>query len=162
MDQRDLVLRHVDCYAREPWRGYGVGAAGTLRGLKEVAEALRRGEEEGGADPTAPARAAFGGGGSYGNGAAMRAHPVALAHRAVGGGGGGGGGGAGGDGGGGSRAELESATRDMATVTHAHKGMVLGEGGGGKTTQPILVSLWAHCRHLGCSKGCHITNMSLI
>ena len=66
-------------------------------------------------DPTGPARSAFNGGGSYGNGAAMRAHPVALAHRATlawkrG------------NGGGGEGPLLAEEVEKMAMVTHAHKG----------------------------------------
>ena len=53
----------------EPNRGYGGGVI-------DVFKKLRR--QEGFSEPLQPAREQFDGTGSYGNGAAMRVHPVAL------------------------------------------------------------------------------------
>ena len=53
----------------EPNRGYGGGVIDVFKKL--------RGQEEF-SEPLQPAREQFDGTGSYGNGAAMRVHPVAL------------------------------------------------------------------------------------
>lgn len=63
IDQDRLAGRFASRHAREPWRGYAGGAARLLRALA------------GGADWKVESPALFGGG-SWGNGAAMRAAPI--------------------------------------------------------------------------------------
>ncbi len=96
LDQRDLARRFTLEYFRNPYRGYG-------RGVVDIFEKLR--EQEDFSDCLGPSKAQFGGSGSYGNGGAMRVHPVALfcgpeATRDI----------------------LEETAKDSAMVTHAHKG----------------------------------------
>ncbi|MDP2605068.1 MAG: ADP-ribosylglycohydrolase family protein [Deltaproteobacteria bacterium] len=77
-------------YEEEPWRGYGAGPP-------QVFHLLRRGipwNEAG--------RMLFGGSGSYGNGAAMRVTPIALAYYE-------------------NTADMLEAARESASITHAHK-----------------------------------------
>ena len=77
-------------YEEEPWRGYGAGPP-------QIFQLLRRGipwNETG--------RMLFGGTGSYGNGAAMRVAPIALAYYD-------------------DTAEMLKAARQSASITHAHK-----------------------------------------
>lgn len=64
VDSSSLALAFAREYAREPRRGYG-------RGAVQVLSAIQNGSDWRGA-----ARALFGGMGSHGNGAAMRAGPV--------------------------------------------------------------------------------------
>jgi poly(ADP-ribose) glycohydrolase ARH3 len=95
VDPQHLGDTFATAYRAEPWRGYGAGppqifrlAAGGTRYLDAAASI-------------------FGGGGSYGNGAAMRVAPVALA----------------------ARGEVERAAAlaaEQALVTHAHAEAVDG------------------------------------
>lgn len=66
-DGNDMAARFAANYEREPWRGYGAGPP-------QIFEALRKG-----ARWDEPATRLFGGAGSFGNGAAMRAAPAGLA-----------------------------------------------------------------------------------
>ena len=66
---KDLVSKFLQEFLKENNRGYGGGMFQTF------GEWQRNGAS---GDPFAPAREAFGGSGSYGNGAAMRVAPVAL------------------------------------------------------------------------------------
>ncbi len=108
LDQWDLARRFASEYLSEPHRGYGRGAMDVLDELGSLTGVTGW---EGGEDrlvrddPTGPASAQFGGRGSYGNGAAMRTHPVAL-HCA----------------GTEDRAALEEVAKGQALLTHAHKG----------------------------------------
>jgi poly(ADP-ribose) glycohydrolase ARH3 len=65
-DGPDLARRFVDAHDREPWRGYGAGPPQVFAAIRD------------GAAWDEPARALFGGSGSYGNGGAMRAAPAGL------------------------------------------------------------------------------------
>jgi len=68
LDPNDIAKRFSEEYFREPWRGYGGSVI-------EVFDKLRLNNCE---DPFKPASQQFSGSGSYGNGAGMRAHPIAL------------------------------------------------------------------------------------
>ncbi len=89
-----LAREFADTWRAEPWRGYGAGAA---RLFARVAE---------GTPWEQAAREQFGGSGSYGNGAAMRVAPAALAARDLG-----------------HAAEL---ARRSALPSHAHEDGTLG------------------------------------
>jgi len=69
LDHKAIAKNFSEEYFREPWRGYGGSVV-------EVFEKLRATNCE---DPFKPASEQFAGSGSYGNGAGMRAHPIALA-----------------------------------------------------------------------------------
>jgi poly(ADP-ribose) glycohydrolase ARH3 len=62
----DLAKRFWEEYYRESWRGYGAS-------VSAVFEKLRKDT-----DPFEAAAQQFDGKGSYGNGAAMRVHPVSI------------------------------------------------------------------------------------
>ena len=68
VDSKDMAERFVKEYFKEPRRGYGASVA-------DVFKKLRKSECS---DPFGPASEQFNGSGSYGNGAAMRVHPVGL------------------------------------------------------------------------------------
>jgi len=65
-DGAAMAHRFAEEHRREPWRGYGAGPP-------QIFAAIRAG-----APWDEPARALFGGSGSFGNGAAMRAAPAGL------------------------------------------------------------------------------------
>ena len=65
-DEEHMFLTFVRNWEREPWRGYGPGPPIVFR-------AYRRG-----LDPAEVARSLYPGGGSFGNGAAMRIAPIAC------------------------------------------------------------------------------------
>jgi len=69
LDPKAIAKNFSDEYFKEPWRGYGGSVV-------EVFEKLRASNCE---DHFKPASEQFAGSGSYGNGAGMRAHPIALA-----------------------------------------------------------------------------------
>eukprot|EP00092_Neocalanus_flemingeri_P036244 GFUD01039461.1.p1 GENE.GFUD01039461.1~~GFUD01039461.1.p1 ORF type:complete len:366 (-),score=109.19 GFUD01039461.1:56-1153(-) len=69
LDPKAIAKSFSDEYFNEPWRGYGGSVV-------EVFDKLRSTKCE---DPFKPASEQFAGSGSYGNGAGMRAHPIALA-----------------------------------------------------------------------------------
>lgn len=77
-------------YQAEPWRGYGAGPP-------QIFEAILKG-----AQWDMPARQLFGGAGSFGNGAAMRAAPVALYAK-------------------GDLPRVAELARRTACITHAHE-----------------------------------------
>ncbi|MBW3665022.1 MAG: ADP-ribosylglycohydrolase family protein [Actinobacteria bacterium] len=66
-DGAHLAETFVEAYRQEPWRGYGAGPP-------RIFARIERGEPW-----DRPATELFGGSGSYGNGAAMRVAPAALA-----------------------------------------------------------------------------------
>ncbi|XP_064162675.1 ADP-ribosylhydrolase ARH3 [Anguilla rostrata] len=72
-DQQDMAHRFAEEYRRSPGRGYGSGVIQVLRKLASPQLS----------DVFQPARAQFGGRGSFGNGGAMRAAPFALAFRNI-------------------------------------------------------------------------------
>jgi len=69
LDSKEIARSFSSEYFAEPWRGYGGSVV-------EVFDKLRSSKCE---DPFKPASEQFEGSGSYGNGAGMRAHPIALA-----------------------------------------------------------------------------------
>ena len=69
LDPKAIAKRFSDEYFHESWRGYGGSVV-------EVFDKLR---STNCADPFKPASEQFAGSGSFGNGAGMRAHPIALA-----------------------------------------------------------------------------------
>ena len=71
LDITDMAKRFVDENTNEPWRGYGQSVGEVFRKLSKTNFA----SEE---IVFKPAAEQFDGSGSYGNGAAMRAHPVGL------------------------------------------------------------------------------------
>ena len=71
LDITDMAKRFVDENTNEPWRGYGQSVGEVFRKLSKTNFA----SEE---TVFRPAAEQFDGSGSYGNGAAMRAHPVGL------------------------------------------------------------------------------------
>jgi ADP-ribosylglycohydrolase len=89
IDQDELARRFARKFERDPTRGYGGTAFGILDAICQ------------GGDWRALSRAAFGGAGSMGNGAAMRAAPIGAYH------------------GGSLRETVEDATLSAA-VTHGH------------------------------------------
>ena len=68
VDPKNLAQRFVNEYFKEPKRGYGASVA-------EVFKKLKKSDCE---HPFQPASEQFNGSGSYGNGAAMRVHPVGI------------------------------------------------------------------------------------
>ncbi|KAM9467089.1 ADP-ribosylhydrolase ARH3 [Clarias gariepinus] len=70
-DEQDMARRFAKEYSHAPGRGYGSGVIQVLRKLASPQLS----------DVFQPARAQFGGRGSFGNGGAMRAAPFALAFR---------------------------------------------------------------------------------
>jgi len=67
LEPKSIAKMFSDEYFSEPWRGYGGSVV-------EVFDKLRTSK-----DPFKPASEQFDGSGSFGNGAGMRAHPIALA-----------------------------------------------------------------------------------
>ena len=68
VDSKDLASRFVREYFKQPRRGYGQAVVSVFKKLKETSCE----------EPFGPASEQFEGSGSYGNGAAMRVHPVGL------------------------------------------------------------------------------------
>ena len=68
VDPKNLAERFVKEYFQEPHRGYGASVAEVFKKLKKSQCS----------DPFQPACEQFNGSGSYGNGAAMRVHPVGM------------------------------------------------------------------------------------
>lgn len=104
-----LARRFAENFAREPWRGYGPGPPRIFR----AAEREGRPYEE-------IARELYGGEGSLGNGAAMRAAPLGLAYR--------------------DPDVLYEKSCAAAAVTHAHP-----VGQDGAAVQALAVALAAGC-----------------
>ncbi|XP_040580145.1 ADP-ribosylhydrolase ARH3 [Lepeophtheirus salmonis] len=65
---RTIATRFYQSYFKEPLRGYGSGVVSVFKALKESNAEI----------PFLPASKQFNGLGSYGNGASMRVHPIAL------------------------------------------------------------------------------------
>ena len=65
-DREHMFLTFVRNWEREPWRGYGPGPPAIFRAFRL------------GLDPAEVARTLYPGGGSFGNGAAMRVAPIAC------------------------------------------------------------------------------------
>lgn len=89
-DGADMAAKFVAAHAAEPWRGYGAGPPRIFAAITA------------GAVWDQPARELFGGGGSFGNGGAMRAAPAGCFHA----------------GDPGAAAEL---SRRAAAITHTHE-----------------------------------------
>ena len=104
IDQKKVDCKHLarcftEEYYREHWRGYG----------GSVVEVFKKLRDTDCSDPFKPAAEQFKGTGSYGNGAGMRAHPIALACYNQ------------------SGEEMMKVARDVARLTHSHH---LGVTGG--------------------------------
>jgi poly(ADP-ribose) glycohydrolase ARH3 len=70
LDPLDLAKRFWVEYDEHSWRGYGANVAEVFKKLKQSLEKD--------SDPFGPASQQFDGKGSFGNGAAMRVHPIGL------------------------------------------------------------------------------------
>ena len=99
LDVTDLAKRFVDSYKYEPWRGYG-------QSVGEVFHKLDKTNFKSQEEVFLPALEQFNGSGSYGNGAAMRAHPIGLFGSNI--------------------SEIEIMAEKQAKVTHAHYNGVMG------------------------------------
>lgn len=94
----NLAERFVHEYYKEPFRGYG-------QSVVEVFRKLKKSQCE---DPYQPASEQFDGSGSYGNGAAMRVHPIGLFFHAN------------------PLSELTENAESSAKITHTHPDAILG------------------------------------
>jgi len=94
LNESDLARRFTEEFYSEPNRGYGGGVIAVFRKLRK---------QDGFSEPLQPAREQFNGTGSYGNGAAMRVHPVALYCHGRG------------------ERWVEMVAKGSSLVTHAHK-----------------------------------------
>jgi len=99
LDAKDLATRFVKEYKTEPWRGYG-GSVG------QVFEKLEKTKFASEKEVFLPASEQFDGAGSYGNGAAMRDHPIGLFGNNI--------------------EEVEIMAEKQAKLTHAHDGGIMG------------------------------------
>ena len=99
LDVKDLAKRFVNEYENEPWRGYGASVGQVFEKLSKTNFASEK-------EVFQPASEQFDGSGSYGNGAAMRAHPVGLFSKDI--------------------AEVEELAQKQARLTHAHSGGIMG------------------------------------
>ena len=99
LDVQDMAKRFVKDYKQEPWRGYGQSVGEVFRKLDNIN--VRSSE-----DAFQPAAEQFNGSGSYGNGAAMRAHPIGLFGK--------------------SMLEVQELADMQARLTHAHDEGVMG------------------------------------
>ena len=99
LDVRDLGKRFVAEYENEPWRGYGASVGQVFEKLEKTNFASEK-------EVFQPASEQFNGSGSYGNGAAMRVHPVGLFGKDIG--------------------EVEEFAQKQARLTHAHSGGIMG------------------------------------
>ena len=104
-DGPDLARRFTQRYFDDPHRGYGAGPPRIFAALRD------------GAQWDAPGRAVFGGKGSFGNGAAMRAAPAGLFAR-------------------GDTAGAAALGRSSALVTHSHE---LGQQGAAVQAAAVAV-----------------------
>ena len=98
LEPGDLARSFTKEYFRESWRGYGGSVV-------EVFDKLRKTDFS---DPFKPASEQFDGSGSFGNGAGMRAHPVALASSRQ------------------SESDLVETAESVARLTHSHHLGVMG------------------------------------
>lgn len=98
IDPANLAERFVQEYYKEPSRGYGQSVVAVFRKLKKSQCS----------EPFQPASEQFDGAGSYGNGAAMRVHPVGLFFHAS------------------PLPELAEKAELSAKITHTHPDAVLG------------------------------------
>jgi poly(ADP-ribose) glycohydrolase ARH3 len=104
-DGAHMAATFADQFFAEPWRGYGGGPP-------QIFDRIRAGEPW-----DRPARALFGGSGSYGNGAAMRVAPVAVFGHP-------------------DTERVADLARRTAVITHAHP-----EGVDGAVAQAVAVAL---------------------
>ena len=74
LDTSDLARRFCSEYYAQPWRGYGQSVTQVFEKLND----MFNGDHSSSADVFKPASEQFDGSGSYGNGSAMRAHPVGV------------------------------------------------------------------------------------
>jgi len=110
LDAKFLAKRFSKEYFHEPWRGYG----------GSVVEVFKKLRDSGCEYPHKPASEQFDGSGSYGNGAGMRAHPVALACFKE------------------EEKEVVEQARKVAKITHGHP---LGVNGGILQTLAVYYAL---------------------
>ena len=99
LDVKDLAKRFVNEYQSEPWRGYGASVGQVFDKLEKTNFASEQ-------EVFLPASEQFDGAGSYGNGAAMRAHPIGLFGNNI--------------------EEVEIMAEKQAKLTHAHDGGIMG------------------------------------
>ena len=116
IDTKSIAKNFTEEYFREPWRGYGGSVV-------EVFQKLKDSDCE---DPFKPASEQFNGSGSYGNGAGMRAHPIALACYND------------------DPEEVVKVAGDVAKLTHFHH---LGVTGGIMQTMAVYHALHAESSH---------------
>ena len=99
LDAPDMAKRFVEAYKDEPWRGYG-------QSVGEVFNKLGQTNFTSEANVFLPASEQFNGDGSYGNGAAMRVHPIGLLGKDM--------------------LEVEMMAEKQAKLTHAHDDGIMG------------------------------------
>ena len=99
LDTPDMAKRFVEAHKNEPWRGYGQSVGEVFNKLDQTNFTS---EEE----VFLPASEQFNGDGSYGNGAAMRVHPIGLLGRDM--------------------SEVEIMAEKQAKLTHAHDDGIMG------------------------------------
>ena len=99
LDVKDLAKRFVNEHESEPWRGYGASVGQVFQKLGKTNFASEK-------EVFQPAAEQFDGSGSYGNGAAMRAHPIGLFGKNI--------------------EEIEELAEKQARLTHAHGGGIMG------------------------------------
>ena len=98
LDVGCIARRFTEEYFDQPGRGYGAA-------VREVFEKLRDQQYK---NPLGPASEQFGGSGSYGNGAGMRAHPIGMALVEA------------------TEKEVVEVAQNIARVTHSHALGVMG------------------------------------
>ena len=99
LDVKDLAKRFVNEHESEPWRGYGASVGQVFQKLGKTNFASEK-------EVFQPAAEQFDGSGSYGNGAAMRAHPIGLFGKNI--------------------EEIKDLAEKQAKLTHAHGGGIMG------------------------------------
>jgi len=110
LELKAIAKRFADEYFHEPWRGYGGSVI-------EVFQKLKSSECS---DPFKPASEQFDGSGSFGNGAGMRAHPIAVACARL------------------APSQIIEESKKVARLTHSHP---LGVNGGVLQTLAVYYAL---------------------
>ena len=121
LDVRDMAKRFVNENRREPWRGYGASVG-------EVFTKLGQTNFETDEKVFLPASEQFNGDGSYGNGAAMRAHPIGLFGRNI--------------------LQAEKMAEQQSKLTHAHFDGVTGGVLQATGKNPLTVAGFQYRGHL--------------
>ena len=99
LDVTDLAKRFVAEHKNEPWRGYGASVGDVFRKLEKTSFSSEN-------EVFKPASEQFNGSGSYGNGAAMRVHPIGLFGTNI--------------------SEVEEMAERQAKLTHSHNDAIMG------------------------------------